>query len=330
MGEIQHQSRTSYSCKLTDGQRAKLRAILENGNYRKVEVPYADVAVKGEDFSATLYTSAKFLVQGRGTEDFILYVLEPEVLGAATLGYEEVLDPSSTAPHMGIDESGKGDFFGPLVACAAYTDPTLSAKMRKMGVRDCQKLSDAQVLAIGAKARALLGPNRFKLVAIGPEAYNRLYAKNRNVNSVLSWAHARAIENLLETMPSCPRAVADQFGAEHLIKRALMQKGRAIVLEQHHKAESDIAVAAASVIAREYFLRALARLAETFGGTFPKGASEAVVAAGAAFVQKHGPAELPKVAKCHFRTADNALARAGRTRAEIGPLGQVVSRGAES
>ena len=131
-------------------------------------------------------------------------------------------------------------------------------------------------------------------------------------------------------MPSCPRAVADQFGAEHLIKRALMQKGRAIVLEQHHKAESDIAVAAASVIAREYFLRALARLAETFGGTFPKGASEAVVAAGAAFVQKHGPAELPKVAKCHFRTADNALARAGRTRAEIGPLGQVVSRGAES
>ena len=193
MGEIQHQSRTSYSCKLTDEQRAKLRAILENGNYRKVEVPYADVAVKGEDFSATLYASGKFLVQGRGTENFILYGLEPEVLGAAALGYEEVLDPSSTAPHMGIDESGKGDFFGPLVACAAYTDPTLSAKMREMGVRDCKKLSDAQVLAIGAKARALLGPNRFKLVAIGPEAYNRLYAKNRNVNSVLSWAHARAI-----------------------------------------------------------------------------------------------------------------------------------------
>ena len=322
--------RTAYSCKLTDEQRAKLRSILEGGNYRKAEVPYADIAVKGEDCSITLYTSGKLLVQGKGTEDFILFVLEPQVLGAAALGYEEVLDPASTAPHMGIDESGKGDFFGPLVACAAYTDETLSARMREMGVRDCKKLSDAQVLAIGARVRALLGPNRFKLVAIGPEAYNRLYAKNRNVNAVLSWAHARAIENLLETMPSCPRAVADQFGAEHLIKRALMQKGRSIVLEQHHKAESDIAVAAASVIAREHFLRALGRLSETFGVTLPKGASEAVVDAGAAFVRKHGPAELPKVAKCHFRTADNALAKAGRTRAETGPLGQTVSRGAET
>ncbi len=322
--------RTSYSCKLTDAQREKLRALLSDGNYQQVSVPYADIAVKGPDFSATLYSSGKFLVQGKGTEDFVLFTLEPEVLGAAALGYEEVIDPNATAPHMGIDESGKGDFFGPLVACAAYTDPTLSSKMREMGVRDCKKLSDQQVLAIGAHARALLGPNRFKVVAIGPEAYNRLYAKNRNVNAVLSWAHARAIENLLETMPSCPRAVADQFGAEHLIKRALMQKGRSIVLEQHHKAESDIAVAAASVIAREYFLRALSKLSETFGTSLPKGASEAVVAAGATFVGQHGPAELPKVAKCHFRTADTVLTRSGHSRAEIGPLGQVVSRGGES
>ncbi len=146
MGEKQQQRRTSYSCKLTDEQRAKLRAILDNGSYRKVEVPYSDIAVKGEDFSATLYSSGKFLVQGRGTEDFVLFVLEPQVLGAATLGYEEVIDPNSTAPHMGIDESGKGDFFGPLVACAAYTDPTLSARMQEIGVRDCKKLSDAQVL----------------------------------------------------------------------------------------------------------------------------------------------------------------------------------------
>ncbi len=321
---------TSYSCQLTDSQRDKLRTLLAQGNYRRISVPYADIAVRGPDFSATLYTSGKLLVQGQGTEDFVLYTLEPGILGSATLGYEEVLDPASTSPHMGIDESGKGDFFGPLVACAAYTDPTLAAKMREMGVRDCKKLSDVQVRGIGAKVRALLGPNRFKIVSIGPEAYNRLYARNRNVNTVLSWAHARAIENLLETMPSCPRAVADQFGAEHLIRRALMQKGRAIVLEQHHKAETDIAVAAASVIAREHFLRSLAGLSEAFGILLPKGASEAVVVAGAAFVDQHGPAELPKVAKCHFRTTDNILDRTGHARSEIGLLGQVVSRRVES
>lgn len=321
--------RKSYSCKLTDEQREKLCAILENGNYQKVAVPYTTVAVKGNDCTINVYTSGKLLVQGQGTEDFILFTLEPEVLGQATLGYEEVLKPELTSPHMGIDESGKGDFFGPLVACAAYTDPNLSAKMAEIGVKDCKQLSDKQVLAIGAKTRALLGPNRYKLVAIGPESYNRLYAKNRNVNSILSWAHARAIENLLETIPSCPRAVADQFGAEHLIKRALMEKGRQIVLDQHHKAESDIAVAAASVLAREYFLHSLKKLGETYGVELHKGASPAVVQAGADFVAKCGAAELPKVAKCHFRTTDNVLAKSGRTRADIGPLGQVMSRGLE-
>lgn len=322
--------RKSYSCKLNDEQREKLCTILNNGNYRKVEVPYTVIAVKGEDCSINVYTSGKLLVQGQGTENFILFTLEPEVLGTATLGYEEVLNPELTSPHMGIDESGKGDFFGPLVACAAYTDPNLSAKMQEIGVKDCKQLSDKQVLAIGAKTRALLGPNRFKLVAIGPEAYNRLYAKNRNVNSILSWAHARAIENLLETMPSCPRAVADQFGAEHLIRRALMEKGRSIVLEQHHKAESDIAVAAASVLAREYFLISLKKLGDTFGTVLHKGASQAVIDAGVDFVKTHGPAELPKIAKCHFRTADNVLTKAGRTRQEIGPLGEAVSRGQQS
>lgn len=329
-GNAMPEHRKSYSCKLTDEQRDKLCAILENGNYKKVTVPYTVIAVKKEDCSINVYTSGKLLVQGAGTEDFILYTLEPEVLGSAALGYEDVLSPEATAPHMGIDESGKGDFFGPLVACAAYTDPNIAKKMQEIGAKDCKQLSDRQVLAIGAKLRALLGPNRFKLVAIGPEAYNRLYAKNRNVNSILSWAHARAIENLLETIPSCPRAVADQFGAEHLITRALMQKGKGIVLEQHHKAESDIAVAAASVLAREYFLLSLKKLTDTFGVELHKGASEAVVNAGVEFVKKHGPAELPKVAKCHFRTADNVLGKAGRTRAEIGPLGAAVSRGLES
>jgi ribonuclease HIII len=320
------EQRKSYSCKLTPEEAGRLTAALERGPYRKVEVPYTTIAVKGEDCTVNLYTSGKLLVQGAGTEDFVLFVLEPEVLRRATLGYEEVVDPASVSPHMGIDESGKGDFFGPLVACAAYVDPNISAKMKEIGARDCKTMSDKQVLLVGSRLRAFLGPNRYKIVMIGPEAYNRLYARNRNVNSVLSWAHARAIENLLQTVPSCPRAVADQFGSEHLIKNALMKNGRGIVLEQHHKAESDIAVAAASVIARETFLLALKRLGETFGVTLPKGASAQVVDAATEFIKAHGPAELPKIAKCHFRTADQSLERAGRTRDEIGPLGAAVSR----
>ncbi len=298
----------SYSLKLTPEQTARLAKLLEEGNYIRCAVPYTLVAVKTENCIVNLYTSGKVLVQGAGTEEFVKFVLEPEVTGVALLGNEAVLDPQSVAPHMGIDESGKGDYFGPLVACAAYTDPTLSERMREIGAKDCKVLSDRQVLAVGAKLRALLGPNRYKLVAIGPAAYNRLYEKNKNVNRILSWAHARAIENLLEAVPSCPRAVADQFGAEWLIKSALMQKGRAITLEQHHKAEADVAVAAASVIAREHFLLCLRKLGEDAGIEFPKGASQAVIAAGRAYVAKFGAGALANVAKVHFRTTQSVTA----------------------
>ena len=318
----------SYGCTLTAGQREKLLALLAAGNYRPATVPHTVVAVDGPGCRINLYTSGKLLVQGKGTEDFVVFTLEPQVLGQAALGYEELLDPGATAPHMGIDESGKGDFFGPLVVAAAYVDPTLAKAMEQMGVKDCKKLSDKQVFAIGARLRALLGANRFKLVAIGPETYNRLYAKIRNVNRLLAWAHARAIENLLAGVPGCPRAVADQFGAAHLITRSLMQKGRSIVLEQHHKAESDIAVAAASVLAREHFLAALRQLGQAHGTTLQKGASDAVRQTAVELVRAKGPRILVSVAKCHFRTTDAVLAAAGAGRADLGELGAAVSRGA--
>ncbi len=318
--------RTSYACKLTEPQRQRLRAILEEGNYRSVAVPHTVCAAEGDHCRINLYNSGKLLVQGRGTEDFVLFVLEPLVLRHAAMGYEEVLNPEATAPHMGIDESGKGDFFGPLVVAAAYVDPVLAKTMQGIGVKDCKALSDKQVFAIGAKLRERLGRNRYKLVSIGPPTYNRLYTKIRNVNRLLSWAHARAIENMLETMPNCPRAVSDQFGAKHQIERALMKNGRSIELEQRHKAESDIAVAAASVLAREAFLHALKRLGETHGIPLPKGASPEVRQAGEALVTRHGPAILLQTAKCHFKTADAVLSACGATREALGPEGAAVSQ----
>ena len=320
----------SYGCTLTAGQREKLLALLAAGNYRPATVPHTVAAVDGPGCRINLYTSGKLLVQGKGTEDFVVFTLEPEVMGRAALGYEAILDPAATAPHMGIDESGKGDFFGPLVVAAAYVDPTLAKAMEQMGVKDCKKLSDKQVFTIGARLRALLGANRFKLVAISPETYNRLYTKIRNVNRLLTWAHARAIEDLLTGVPSCPRAVADQFGAAHLIKRSLMKKGREITLEQHHKAESDIAVAAASVLAREQFLLILQRLGKLHGTTLLKGASDAVRQTAIDLVRAKGPGVLVSVAKCHFRTTDAVLAATGASRADLGELGAAVSRHAEA
>jgi len=324
------EKKNSFTFKLSPPQQDALQSLLAAGNYRPVQVPYTIVAVKAQDCCVHLYTSGKCLVQGKGAEDFVIFFLEPNVLGHASVGYEKVLNPESVAAHMGIDESGKGDFFGPLVSSAAYTDPDLSRQMEAMGVKDCKLLSDKQVFLIGSKLRLLLGPKRYALISIGPEAYNRLYAKIRNVNRLLAWGHGRAIENLLDGVPGCPRAVADQFGAEHLIKRALQQKGRAIKLEQHHKAESDIAVAAASVLAREGFLRALQRMGGDLGVTLHKGASDQVKTAAVELVRKQGPEILLRAAKCHFRTTDQVLATCGSSRAALGPFGQVVSRAAEA
>ena len=318
--------KNSYTFVLNKEQQEALKILLAMGNYKRKEVPHTLIAVEAQGCIVNLYKSGKCLVQGKGAEDFVIFFLEPNVLMAATVGYEELLNPDLVSPHMGIDESGKGDFFGSLVACAVYVDPDLAHAMQDIGVKDCKQLTDKAVFFIGNKTRQLLGPKRFAMVAIGPEAYNRLYAKMRNVNTLLAWAHARCIENLMESVPDCPRAVADQFGAKQVIERALMKKGRSIKLEQRHKAESDIAVAAASVLAREAFLRGLGKLGETFGFQAHKGASEQVKASAIELIKKAGPQILLKTSKCHFRTADQVLAACGSSRAALGPDGQAVSR----
>ena len=198
--------------------------------------------------------------------------------------------------------------------------------MKDRGVRDSKSItSDDKSLAMGHELRRLLGP-RHSIVKIGPSAYNRLYAKMRSVNTLLAWAHARSIENLLEVVPECPRAISDQFGNKSQVTKALMQKGRSIELIQMHKAESDMAVAAASILAREGFLRSLLDMKTKFGGKIPKGASAAVRERAVGLVQERSPKILLEVEKCHFKTADAVLAAAGSSRAELGPEGQAVSR----
>ena len=312
------EKKNSYTVKLTPAQMDEASRILREGNYRMRKVEHALAAAEGEDCQIAVYQSGKCLVQGKGAADWISFVLEPQVLGEASLGYEDVLNPEANAPHMGVDESGKGDFFGPMVVAAAYVDEALAKDLRAMNVRDSKTItSDKAALDLAKKIRERLG-DRFALVAIGPAAYNRLYATMNSVNRILAWGHARAIENLLEKVPDCPRALSDQFGPEQQIQRALQQKGRRIKLEQRHKAESDVAVAAASILARAGFLMALAKLGEKYAVKLPKGASEQVKATAGELVKKHGGAALLETAKCHFKTTDDVLAPLGRTRAGEG------------
>ena len=211
--------------------------------------------------------------------------------------------PHTSIERIGIDESGKGDYFGPLVIAAVFVDATTQSELTLMNVRDSKKISDGRILDIAPDIR-LICP--YSIIAIGPQRYNELYEKIRNLNCLLAWGHAKALETLLEKV-SCGRAIADQFGNEQLILDALQKKGRTVTLEQRHKAESDLAVAAASILARAEFLFRLRYLSDEIGTMLPKGASPAVELAGRMIVKKHGEERLGSVAKLHFRTTQAVL-----------------------
>lgn len=319
-------NKNSFTFKLEPYQQSVLTDILKHGNYRPIQREHTIIAAETPNCNIALYKSGKCLIQGKGAEDFVSFVMEPMVLKTVQLGYEDIINPEAIQPHMGIDESGKGDFFGPIVIAGAYTDEKLSAEMRDMNVRDSKNIkSDTKALDMGRELRKLLG-KRFSLVKIGPDAYNRLYAKMRSVNTLLAWGHARAIENLLETVPGCPRALSDQFGKKEQVQKALMKKGRSIELEQKHKAESDIAVAAASILAREAFLRSLKDLAKLYDMDIPKGVSASVREAAIELAKKHGPDILQKTVKCHFKTTDEVLSALGTDRKVLAPECQVKSK----
>lgn len=209
-----------------------------------------------------------------------------------------------TIERIGIDESGKGDYFGPLVIAAVFVDATTQSELKLMDVRDSKKLSDGRVLEMAPDIK-MICPH--SVIAIGPQKYNELYAKIKNLNRLLAWGHAKALENLLERGVTCGRAISDQFGDERLILNALQEKGRTIVLEQRTKAESDLAVAAASIVARAEFVLRLKRLSSEVGTTLPKGASPAVELAAKMIIKKHGQKRLGSVAKLHFKTTQAIL-----------------------
>lgn len=309
----------SFTIKLNEHQQQELIRLLKSPKYIPATVPHTQIAVSIPDCRINLYTSGKLLVQGKAAREWITFTLETEILKEATLGYEDVHDPEAVQPHMGIDESGKGDFFGPLVIAAAYVDEGIVDKLRELGVRDSKKItSDNVALNLAREIRKVLG-DRCAMVTIGPRSYNRMYTKIRNVNKMLAWGHARAIENLLEKVPDCPRALSDKFGPTHQIERALMEKGQTIRLDQRTKAESDPAVAAASILARAGFLYALKTIGKEHDFEVPKGASEKVRREAEKLVAYKGPGILLETAKCHFQTTDKVLAEVGYTRKDLPP-----------
>jgi ribonuclease HIII len=302
---------TSYTCKLTDEQASALETALSSRGFKFRAVPYARFAGEKDKINVVFYESGKLVVQGKGTQEFIEFVLEPEVLKQARLGYEAVLNPDLLLPRIGVDESGKGDFFGPLCIAGVYVNESVVKSWQDKGIRDSKNISSDKKIGELAKLIRKTSGCVVNTVVIGNEAYNRLYAKMKSVNKILAWGHARVIENLMaqrhQMNPVPVKAISDQFASsKEVVAKALMSLGREIELVQRHKAEEDLAVAAASILARDEFVKGLAKLEKQFGMKLPKGASAAVDAAAKKIVEENGAENLSKIAKVHFRTAFRA------------------------
>ncbi len=277
----------------------KMRDDLSCKGYTFSTLAYAHFSAKADGVSCTLYTSGKLVIQGKKCKELIEFYIEPEILKCIGITCELV----DKTPRIGCDEAGKGDFFGPLVIAAAYVEPSTIVQLIDLGVTDSKKLSDPKIMKMSAEIKKII-PH--EIVRISPHKYNELYANFQNLNSLLAWGHATAMQALI-AKTNCTNVLVDQFANEYVLERAVKLKKLDITLTQRTKGESDIAVAAASILARAGFVEGIEALEKQFGALLPKGASQAVILAGKEFVAKQGRDDLRYVAKLHFTTAQTVL-----------------------
>ncbi len=295
----------TYTAKFEKVDFDKVRSFFEERNAEFGEQQYAVFRAKIPQCVGILFESGKFVLQGKDVSEVAaelqseLPFQQPVQKQATKPQLSELsLSEISTRPHIGVDESGKGDFFGPLVIAGVLVDEENSKKFTEAGVKDSKKLSDEKILKL---ANLIKANSVHSIVVVGNEKYNEIYAKFENLNKLLAWGHARVIENVLEKR-YCDYALSDKFGNEYLIKNALLEKGKTITLDQRTHGEEDIAVAAASVLARAAYVNKMQVLSRQYEIVLPKGASDAVLQAGKNFVQMYGKEKLKAVAKIHFKT----------------------------
>ncbi len=202
--------------------------------------------------------------------------------------------------YIGTDESGKGDYFGPLVIAGVFADEKNIKLLKAKGVKDSKELSDRSIKLIAEEIKKIVQDN-FEIILITPKKYNELHSKVKNVNKILGWGHAKVLENLL-LRSEAKEAISDKFGDESLIRNSLQEKGRSIALHQFTKAEKYTAVAAASILAREKMVEWFDIHNRMLKIELPKGASNAVNEAAKQIIKIYGTSKLGEIAKLHFRT----------------------------
>lgn len=241
----------------------------------------------------------------QGNKESKLYEKINQIVFGKTLfenTIEEIIEPKI---YIGTDESGKGDYFGPLIIAGVLVDEGSQLKLKNIGVKDSKKIKEKNILILSKKIKQIIG-DKYNIISITPKTYNQLYKKIGNVNKILGWAHAKVIENILEKN-KVAEAISDKFGNESLINDSLQDKGKKIKLQQVTKAERYTAVAAASILARNKFNEWFKIQNKKLKTVIPKGASDLTNAAAAKIKNTFGEEVLQELVKVHFKNSKKIL-----------------------
>ena len=302
----------SYTIKLTDEQMTRLGDLLRSRGWAAFEVAYARFAFRNDaaKVNVTGYESRKLVVAGKGTEEFVTMTLEPEITGAAKLGYDEVLHPDWFEDHAGCDESGKGDFFGPLIAATVIATKPMIERWREAGAQDSKKITESRILELDRIIRDTPGVVAKIIQCRDMRQYNGLMGTRfRSQNQILAFQHARALQDALAVR----RVPWGLLTEDPLVERELTKLGvTGFELRKRTKAEEDPVVAAASIVARAEYVRQMHALSKRFGAKLQKGASAAVKIQAREIIDRFGADALRDYCKLHFRTAYEVVSEAGK------------------
>jgi ribonuclease HIII len=305
--------------KLLQQFRDRQGAELPPGPYESWRVKLSDGTSQA---TAIMYQSGKLVVAGHAPAfDQAVAIVQsvgkpiaPKRAHASPPTSAPAEAPPETEPHIGTDEAGKGDFFGPLVTAGVYVDERTAKLLRTLSVRDSKLVGDRELRGLATNIRAVVEADKRAVIILAPKRYNELYkqmrSEGKNLNTLLAWAHTRVIEDLIGHGLQPTFILSDQFGDKRYIESRLMVDTRlsGVPVLQMHRAEADVAVAAASILARDAFLHWLDQAGKTLGLTVPKGASPKVIDTGKLLVSRMGADGLKDYAKVSFKTMEKVLA----------------------
>ncbi len=279
----------------------KLKSDLLDQGFEITVLPHTFFSAKKKELNLTLYKSLKLVVQGKKSKEFIEFYLEPELLGSFAHSIPETDESIDLSPHIGVDEAGKGDFFGPLCVAGLFAEGSTIIELKKIGVKDSKTMSDKTIAKLAIDIKKLCP--YYDVITIMPLKYNQMYESFKNLNSLLAWGHATVISNLIQKT-SCPNVILDKFANDSVVLYAIKKKGLQNIphLVQRTKGEQDIVVAGASILARDAFCTCMERLEKKMGMILPKGASSATVACAKKIYSESGPEIFKQIAKTHFKT----------------------------